>query len=83
MNILSLLSRKVFTIILYSRLEASYQCMERVNHDLEDKILCLVQANEAERLATIEIHSNLHARIKAANLQIEKLLSEQVTSWAS
>jgi len=54
--------------------------MERVNHDLEDKILCLVQANEAERLATIEIHSNLHARIKAANLQIEKLLSEQVTS---
>ncbi|XP_067941452.1 brain-enriched guanylate kinase-associated protein-like isoform X2 [Watersipora subatra] len=63
----------------YQRLLEGHRHLEVINHDLEDKILSLVQHNEAEREATMAIHEDIHKKLKEADKRVEDILHEKDT----
>jgi len=45
---------------------------------LEDKILALVQDYDSEKEATMEIHEEIHRKLKAADKRVEDVVLEKV-----
>ena len=64
--------------VLRCRLLSSHRHLERVNHDLEDKILTLVQENDREQTATMAIHEDIHNKLKLADKRVEEVIHEKV-----
>lgn len=60
------------------RLLSSHRHLEQVNHDLEDKILLLVQENEKDQHATMVIHEDIHNKLKLADKRVEEVIHEKV-----
>lgn len=50
-----------------------------MNHDLEDKMLSLVQENDREQQATMSIHEDLHRKLKHSEQRIHDIIQEKVT----
>lgn len=49
-----------------------------MNHDLEDKILQLVQQNDEEQQQIMSIHEDLHKKLKIADQRVQDIIQEKV-----
>ncbi|KAF6034524.1 hypothetical protein EB796_007177 [Bugula neritina] len=63
----------------YDILLNNHRRLEVINHNLEDKILALVQDYDSEKEATMEIHEEIHRKLKAADKRVEDVVLEKDT----
>lgn len=69
----------IYVQICICRLLGSHRHLEKVNHDLEDKILMLVQENDRDQVATMTIHEDIHNKLKLADKRVEEVIHEKVS----